>query len=236
MLADITVRTPCGRLTYAGECAIDGVPGTHAPIAINFLDIAGSVCNSLLPTGHVRDMIDDIEVTCIDNGMPVVIMRAGDVGRTGYESRDALDGDVELKARIEAIRLVAGPLMNLGDVADKTVPKMILVAPPRGGGAIATRSFIPHRCHATIGVFAALSVATACLLPEGPAREAANVPSGRSRRMLVEHPTGASPVLLTVEQRDGQDVVTEGALISTARPLFTGYALVPEPLGVSLDM
>jgi len=231
-----TVQTPGGRPRYDGDAAIDGVPGTAAPIPLSFADTAGSTCGALLPTGRALDLVHGVRVTCIDNGMPVVIMRAGDVGRTGYESRDALDGDVELKARIEAIRLVAGPLMNLGDVADKTVPKMILVAPPRGGGAIATRSFIPHRCHATIGVFAALSVATACLLPEGPAREAANVPSGRSRRMLVEHPTGASPVLLTVEQRDGQDVVTEGALISTARALFTGYALVPEPLGVSLDM
>jgi 4-oxalomesaconate tautomerase len=223
-----TVQTAGGRPRYDGDAAIDGVPGTAAPIPLSFAGTAGSTCGALLPTGRAVDVVHGVRVTCIDNGMPVVVMRAGDLGRTGYESRDALDGDSELKARIEAIRLAVGPLMNLGDVADKTVPKMILVAPPRDGGAIATRSFIPHRCHATIGVFAALSVATACLLPEGPAREVATVPSGRSRRILVEHPTGASPILLTVDQRDGQDRVIESALISTARALFTGHVLVPE--------
>jgi 4-oxalomesaconate tautomerase len=222
-----TVQTPGGQPVYDGDAAIDGVPGTAAPIPLSFADTAGSTCGALLPTGRAVDVVHGVHVTCIDNGMPVVIMRADALGRTGYESRDALDADTELRARIEAIRLMVGPRMNLGDVTDKTVPKMILVAPPRNGGAIATRSFIPHRCHATIGVFAALSVATACLLPEGPARDVARASSGRSRRMLVEHPTGASPVLLTVEPREGQETVTEGAIISTARALFAGHVLIP---------
>jgi 4-oxalomesaconate tautomerase len=228
-----TVQTPDGQPRYDGDASIDGVPGTAAPIPLSFADTAGSTCGALLPTGQAVDVVQGVRVTCIDNGMPVVIMRADELGRTGYETRDALDADAELKSRIEAIRLAAGPLMNLGDVTDKTVPKMILVAPPRDGGAIATRSFIPHRCHATIGVFAALSVATACLLVEGPARDVAKVPSGRSRRMLVEHPTGASPVLLTVDQRNGGEVVTEGAIISTARALFTGHVLVPARIPAS---
>jgi 4-oxalomesaconate tautomerase len=149
------------------------------------------------------------------------------VGRTGYESRGALDEDAELKARIEAIRLTAGPMMNLGDVTVKTVPKMILVAPPREGGVIATRSFIPHRAHATIGVFAALSVATACLLPGSPAHAAANIPSGRRKLMMVEHPTGASPVAIEVDETGGGTTVTEAGLVSTARLLFRGEVLVP---------
>jgi 4-oxalomesaconate tautomerase len=223
-----TVQTPDGHPRYDGDAAIDGVPGTAAPIALSFSDTAGSTCGALLPTGRAVDIVNGVRVTCIDNGMPVVVMRAEDLGRTGYETRDALDADAELKTRIEAIRLAVGPMMNLGDVTEKTVPKMILVSPPRAGGAISTRSFIPHRCHATIGVFAALSVATACLLPEGPAHDVASVPTGRSRRMLVEHPTGLSPVLLTVEAKDGREVVTEGALISTARALFDGTVLVPE--------
>jgi 4-oxalomesaconate tautomerase len=228
-----TVQSPGGRPRYDGDTAIDGVPGTAAPIPLSFADTAGSTCGALLPTGRAVDVVNGVRITCIDNGMPVVVMRASDLDRTGYESRDALDKDTELKARIEAIRLLAGPMMRLGDVATNTVPKMILVSPPRDGGAIATRSFIPHRCHATIGVFAALSVATACHLPEGPARDVAVLPSGRSRRMLVEHPTGASPVLLTVEQKDGRDEVTEGAIISTARALFDGRVLVPERVLVS---
>ena len=220
-----TVQTPGGRPEYEGTARIDGVPGSGAPIALTFTDAAGSMCGSLLPTGRAVDQVNGVAVTCIDNGMPVVVMRASDLGRTGYETREALDADIELKARVEAIRLAAGPMMNLGDVRDKTVPKMILVAPPREGGLISTRSFIPHRAHATIGVFAALSVATACLLPESPAHDLAQIPDGRDKKMMVEHPTGASPVSITV---DAQNNVIEAALISTARPLFDGRVLVPQ--------
>jgi 4-oxalomesaconate tautomerase len=162
----------------------------------------------------------------IDNGMPVVVMRASDLGRAGYESRDALDGDTELKTRLEAIRLKAGQMMNLGDVKDKSMPKMILISAPRTGGVICTRSFIPHRAHASIGVFAALSVATACLLPESPAHGLAIIPSGATKLMLVEHPTGASPVSITVAEQDGNVQVREAALVSTARKLFAGQVFV----------
>lgn len=227
---EATVQTPGGRPIYGGSTAIDGVPGTAAPIGLSFAGTAGSTCGSLLPTGHVVDVVDGIEVTCIDNGMPVVVMRAADLGRTGYESRDALDADAELKARVEAIRLAVGPMMNLGDVTDKTVPKMVLVAPPRAGGVVSTRSFIPHRAHATIGVFAALSVATACLLPGSPANSVARIPEGARKRMLVEHPTGAMPVSIAVEIEDGRVTVTEAAQLSTARPLFDGQVMVPERL------
>ncbi len=222
-----TVQTPGGKPEYQGNARIDGVPGTAAPIPLSFSDTAGSTCGALLPTGRAVDVINGVEVTCIDNGMPVVVMRASDLGRTGYETRDQLDEDTELKARVEAIRLQVGPMMNLGDVKNQTVPKMILVAPPRDGGVVSTRSFIPHRAHATIGVFAAVSVATACLLPGSPAHAVARIPEGTTKMMLVEHPTGASPVSLTTEQQDGKTVVTEAAIISTARALFEGRVLVP---------
>jgi 4-oxalomesaconate tautomerase len=222
-----TVQTPGGRPEYQGHARIDGVPGTAAPIPLGFSDTAGSTCRSLLPTGNAVDVVNGVAVTCIDNGMPVVVMRAADVGRTGYETRDELDKDAELKTRIEAIRLKFGP-MNLGDVKDQTVPKMILVAAPRDGGVVSTRSFIPHRAHATIGVFAAVSVATACLLPGSPAHSVARIPDGATKLMLVEHPTGASPVSMTTQEQNGEVVVTEAAIISTARALFTGDVLVPE--------
>jgi len=220
-----TIQTPAGKPTYRGDARIDGVPGTAAPIALSFSNAAGSMCGALLPTGRAVDEIDGIALTLIDNGMPVVVMRASDLGRTGYESRDALDADTELKARIEAIRLQAGPLMKLADVREKSVPKMILLAPPRAGGAISTRSFIPHRAHASVGVFAALSVATACLLPDSPAHGLANIPAGATKLMLVEHPTGASPVSITVDEQTG--TVREAALVSTARRLFAGHVFVP---------
>jgi 4-oxalomesaconate tautomerase len=222
-----TVQTPGGLPTYDGDARIDGVPGTAAPISLSFSDTAGSTCGALLPTGNEADVVNGVRLTCIDNGMPVVVMRAGDLGRTGYETRDELDADSELKARIEPIRLAAGPMMNLGDVTDKTVPKMILVAAPRDGGVIATRSFIPHRAHATIGVFAALSVATACLLPGSPAHGIANIPTGRRKLMMVEHPTGASPVAIEVDETGGKAAVVEAGLISTARLLFRGEVFVP---------
>jgi len=222
-----TVQTPGGKPEYQGNARIDGVPGTAAPIPLSFSDTAGSTCGALLPTGRAVDLVNGIAVTCIDNGMPVVVMRASDVGCTGYETRDQLDKDTELKARIEAIRLAVGPMMNLGDVKDQTVPKMILLAPPREGGVVSTRSFIPHRAHATIGVFAAVSVATACLLPDSPAHSLARIPDGTTKLMLIEHPTGASPVSLTTDVHDGKTVVTEAAIISTARALFEGRVLVP---------
>jgi len=223
-----TVQTPGGKPEYQGNARIDGVPGTAAPIPLSFSDTAGSTCGALLPTGRAVDIINGIEVTCIDNGMPVVVMRAADLGRTGYETRDELDQDTELKARVEAIRLQVGSMMNLGDVTNQTVPKMILVAPSRDGGVVSTRSFIPHRAHATIGVFAAVSVATACLLPESPAHSVARIPDGATKMMLVEHPTGASPVSLTTEDENGIPAVMEAAIISTARALFEGRVLVPQ--------
>jgi 4-oxalomesaconate tautomerase len=220
-----TIKTPGGHPTYRGDARIDGVPGTAAPVALSFSDAAGSMCGALLPTGRAVDEIDGIALTLIDNGMPCVVMRASDLGRTGYETREALDADTELKARIEAIRLKAGPMMNLGDVQEKSVPKMFLVAPPRAGGVISTRSYIPHRAHAGVGVFAALSVATACLLPESPAHGLARIPAGPAKLMLVEHPTGAAPVSITVDEATG--AVREAALVSTARKLFAGHVFVP---------
>ena len=159
------IQTPGGKVEYAGDARIDGVPGTAAPIPIDFLDVAGSSCGKLLPTGNAKDVIDGVELTCIDNGMPVVVMRAAAFGKTGYETPEELEADAALKQRVEAIRLKVGPLMNLGDVTKKIVPKMCLVAPPQKGGAICTRNFIPHRVHEAIGVFGAVSVATACVTP-----------------------------------------------------------------------
>ncbi|RJL14816.1 4-oxalomesaconate tautomerase [Paracoccus siganidrum] len=210
------VQTPAGRVTYAGEAAIDGVPGSAAPIPLMFQNTAGAMCGALLPSGRAVDVIEGVDCTLIDNGMPCVIMRAADFGLTGGESREALDADGALKARIEAIRLRAGPLMKLGEVAEKSVPKMVLVSAPVAG-TIRTRSFIPHRCHASIGVFAAVSVATACTLAGSPAATLANLPG--DGRFLIEHPTGAAEVLL---ERDAAGHVTAAGTMRTARKLMEG--------------
>ena len=198
-IAVATVQTPGGRVTYAGDAAIDGVPGTAAPVPLEFRDTAGSTCGALLPSGNAVDEVEGVRVTLIDNGMPCVVMKAEDVGITGYEDRETLDADDALKGRIEAIRLAVGEAMNLGDVTDKSVPKMMLVAPPRNGGAVTVRSFIPHRAHATIGVLGAVSVATACLLPGTPAAEVAEAGEGRRRTLSVEHPTGEMTVVIELD-------------------------------------
>jgi len=218
-VAVAAVQTPGGAVTYAGGAAIDGVPGTHAPVPLEFRDTAGSSCGALLPTGNAVDVVNGVPVTLIDNGMPCVVMKAQDLGITGYEDRDWLDGANDLKARIEAIRLIVGPMMNLGDVLEKSVPKMMLLAPPRNGGAITVRSFIPHRAHATIGVLGAVSVATACLIEGSPAAEVAVVSPGSRKTLSVEHPTGEMSCVLETGT-DG--AVTSAALLRTARKLMDG--------------
>jgi 4-oxalomesaconate tautomerase len=136
-----TFATPGGRPAYRGGTAIAGVPGTAAPITLRFADTAGSATGRLLPTGNVRDVIDGVEVTCVDNGMPVVLARAADWGSRGYETADALAGDGALADRVQSLRLSAGSLMGLGDVSDASVPKTTLVSAPRDGGTICTRTF-----------------------------------------------------------------------------------------------
>ena len=226
MQCDITVATPGGRVSYDGAARIDGVPGSSAPITINFLDTAGSVCAGLLPTGHVVDVIDGIEVTCIDNGMPLVIFRAADVGRSGYESVAELNADGELKARLERLRIACGHAMGLGDVTAKNYPKMTLVAPPVAGGSITTRSFIPHVCHDAIGVLAAVTVGTACVLAGSVAAGVAQLGAGNPKRVSVEHPTGEFSVELELDRADPQKV-SRAALLRTARLIMRGEVMVP---------
>ncbi len=230
-IAVARVQTPDETVTYQGSASIDGVPGTAAPVTLDFLDVAGSSCGDLLPTGGARYGVDDIEVTCIDNGMPVVVLKAADFGKTGYETPLELEADDALKARVEAIRLELGPTMNLGDVRDKTVPKMTLVAPPTGGGVIATRTFIPHRVHETIGVLGAVSVATACLMPGSVAHEVSELPAGTGASSLdIEHPSGFFTVEVEVENDGDRVEVKRSALLRTARKLMQGSIFVPSSI------
>jgi 4-oxalomesaconate tautomerase len=216
------IATPGGVVSYEGDAHIDGVPGTAAPVPLSFTDAAGSLCGALLPSGNAVDDVAGYRVTLIDNGMPVVVVLASDMGIRGDETREALDANTGLKARLETLRLAAGPLMNLGDVRDKTVPKMTMVSPPTRGGCVSTRTFIPHRCHATIGVFGAISVATACLLPGSPAADVAAIPDGASKKLSVEHPTGALDVLITLNEGSEYPEIKRAAFLRTARKLFEG--------------
>jgi len=223
------VQTPGGAVEYQGDARIDGVPGSAAPIALDFLDVAGSSCGALLPTGHASDRIDGIDVTCIDNGMPVVVLRASDFGLAGDESPASIEADESIKSRVERIRLELGPKMNLGDVAKKTVPKMTLISPPFSGGIVSTRTFIPHRVHEAIGVLGAVSVATACLIPGSVAAGVAAAAAGDGpQRLDVEHPTGFFTVELDIDaDDDGSLRIKRSALLRTARKLMAGEVFIP---------
>ncbi|PVZ83654.1 4-oxalomesaconate tautomerase [Serratia sp. S1B] len=226
-LAKVTIQTPNAEVNYVGDTYIDGVPEPSAEVILNFQNIEGSTCGSLLPTGNVKDTIYGVSMTCIDNGMPVVLINAADLGIVGTESPQQLDSNIKLKQQIEAIRLVAGQKMNLGDVSNKTVPKMSIVSPAIRGGAIHTRTFIPHKCHAAIGVFGATSVATACLLEGTVAFDIAQTSDELKQRLNIEHPTGRFTVLL---ERNEQQHITGCGFIRTARALFDGYVMIPQQL------
>lgn len=220
-IAEATFPVRRGEPVYSGDTAIAGVPGTGAAVRIDFADTAGGSCGALLPTGNLVDTIDGVAVTLIDNGMPVVVMAAADVGVTGYETCAELEADDDLRARLESIRLAAGPLMNLGDVTDTTVPKLTMVAPPTAGGSLGTRTFIPHRCHDAIGVLGAVSVATAALLPDTPG--AAVLGPVDDGVVVIEHPTGTFDAAVTVGTgADGAPVAERSGILRTARKLMDG--------------
>jgi len=228
-ICKVRVMTPEGAITYAGNTSIDGVPGTSAPINCLYEGITGATCGALLPTGNKVDVIEDVPVTCLDNGMPVVLIRAEDVGKSGYESLKELSDDHQLKEQLEKIRLIVGPMMNLGDVIDKVVPKMTLIAPPRNGGIISTRSFIPHRVHAAVGVLAAVTIATGCLIPGTVAETVAKIPNDHSGDLyLVEHPSGGISVSLEFETGTEIPVMKNAGVVRTARALSCGEILIPE--------
>jgi 4-oxalomesaconate tautomerase len=227
-IAVATVCTPHGAAEYEGDARIDGVPGRAAPILIEFLDIAGATCGALLPTGLALDEVDGVEVTCIDNGLPMAIARAAEFDKRGHETPDVLERDATLKARLESLRLKVGRRMNLGDVARKTVPAMCLVSPPEGAGALCTRTFIPHRVHESIGVLGAVTVATACVIPGSVAAKVARVGSRTvPARLDIEHPTGSFTIDVDVHAGATGIHVRRAALLRTARKLMRGEVYVP---------
>jgi 4-oxalomesaconate tautomerase len=216
-----------GTVEYEGDTAIAGVPGTAAAVVLAFDDgqqstgTQGSATCALLPTGHVRDVIDGITVTCVDNGMPVVVVAAAELGRTGYETVAELEADAGLGQRVQALRLAAGQLMGLGDVSGTSVPKVSLVAAPADGGTICTRTFIPVRVHDAIGVLGAVSVATALLLDGAAGADLAAVTPGQTR-FDIEHPTGHLEVEVEIDTTSQPPAVIRSGVVRTARKLFDG--------------
>lgn len=226
-ICELVMDTPNGAINYAGDARIDGVPGTAAPVICNYKDVAGSACGALLPTGNVVDRVDGIEITCVDNGMPVVVLRATDMGIVGDESPEQLNANEALKAKLQSIRLQIGPKMNLGDVDGASVPKMCLISAPKNGGVVHTRTFIPYRCHAAIGVLGAVSTATACIIPGSVAEGIGQIPPGNPVQMSVEHPSGEFSINLDIDRSGPIPEVKQAGLLRTARLLSRGELYLP---------
>ena len=224
---EVILQTPGGEVTYEGDAAIDGVPGTAAPVKQNFARTIGSKTGKLLPTGHITEEIDGIEITCIDVAVPMVIVPAESVGKTGYESKAELDPDVALIARLERIRVEAGRRMGLGDCSKLVIPKPVLVAPPLAGGAIASRDFVPFNCHATYSVTGSMALSVACVLPGTVANRLARLRGTSPEFIGIEHPGGVIEVEVRSRMTPDGLVVEEANLLRTCRKLFEGQICIP---------
>jgi len=221
------VKTPGGRVTYDGDAAIDGVPGTAAPIALQFMETVGGVTGAFLPTGNLVDTIDGIDVTCMDVAMPIVIARAESFGLTGHESAAELDANTEFFARMEPLRQLAGDKMGMGDVSNSVTPKFALLAPARDGGTIATRYFMPKKCHPTMAVTGAQCLASCVLTPGTVADGMAAKPNETPATVTLEHASGLIDVLVDYEDSAGGFKLNSAGLIRTARKLASGEVYVP---------
>jgi 2-methylaconitate cis-trans-isomerase PrpF len=232
------IKTPGGQVQFDGDVAIDGVPGTGAPISLNFLDAVGSKTGKLLPTGRVRDVVEGVAVSCVDLAMPMVVARAVDFVKTGYESKAELNADTALLARMEHVRKAAGLLMGMGDVTGKVVPKFCLIAPPRHGGAITSRYFVPDSCHAAHAVTGGLCLAATCVLPGSIAEGIVELRPGPRRMIVIEHPSGTLGTEFELEGPPDAPIIKRAAFLRTARKLMSGVVYIPgkvwsEPLTAS---
>lgn len=226
-LVEAVVRTPGGMVCYSGETAIDGVPGTAAPIVLSFLGCVGGKTGAMLPSGRPTDIIEGTPATLIDVGVPMMLVRAEALGKTGYESPQALDADAALAERMERMRLRAGELMGLGDVSETVLPKVALVSPPRAGGAISSRYFTPRKAHSTHAVLGAICVTAAALVPGTVAASVAHVHWSEEVATSLEHPAGRLDVAIRSRRAAGSIAIESASLVRTARPIFTGSVLVP---------
>ena len=226
-LVEAIVQTPRGKVTYEGDAAIDGVPGTAAPVKINFKGGIGAVTGKLLPTGKPLDVIDRIEVSCVDVAMPTVFIRAEQLGKTGYESAAELDSDKAFMERMEAIRRKAGALMGMGDVSKGVTPKIALLAKPAKGGRISIRYFVPDACHKALAVTGTVCLASACAIPGTLASGLAGLPPAPQGVIEIEHPSGKIAIDLDADFTNGRQELRRAALVRTARRIFEGRIFVP---------
>lgn len=229
-LVDAVVQTPGGKVSYSGSYQLDGVPGMSAPIALNFIDPAGTRTGHLLPTGNAQDRIDGLPVTCIDFAIPIVFVKAESLGKSGHESKQELDDDADFLQRLEHIRTAAAALMGLDPAPDRGVPKIAVIAAPRHGGSIASRYFVPSSCHPVHAATGALALAAACHTPDTVAEELAELDEHHANTIVIEHPSGtmSCQVGLSADPVTGRPRISSGSLLTSARPLLSGEVFVPD--------
>ena len=228
-IIEAVVQTPGGEVEYDGDATIDGVPGSGAPIVLNFLDAAGAKTGKLLPTGSPLDVVDGVEVSCVDLSSPLVFVPAAALGKTGYETKAELDADVAFIARLESLRQQAARLMGMGDVSGKVLPKFALVAPPRAGGTVCSRYFVPWSCHAAYAVTGALCLGAAATIPGTIVARVAQ-PGVHPDVVIVEHPAGKLETRMTTRKVPGSDIpiFDRAGIVRTARPLLSGVVHIPD--------
>lgn len=221
---DADIQTPDGRVIYEGNTHIDGVPGHAAPVGLTFLNAAGAKSGKLFPTGKRTDIFDDIRVTCIDMAMPMVIIPAHCLGKTGYETASELDQDRYFFQRLESVRQQAGAAMGFGDVTDKVIPKPVLISPAQHGGTLNVRYFMPHNCHKSLAITGAIGLASACIIPDTIANELTHV--SEYGLVKIEHPSGSIEVNLSNEGEQPEDI--RASVIRTARKILSGTVYLPD--------
>ncbi|MEC7490454.1 MAG: 4-oxalomesaconate tautomerase [Pseudomonadota bacterium] len=227
-LVEAVIPTPGRSVEFEGDVAIDGVPGTGSPILLNFLQTVGSHTGALFPTRKKIERINGIDVTLIDAAMPVMILRASVVGKSGYETVRELTDDGAFYQQVEPMRREAGIRMGLGDVSDKVVPKIIIAAPPREGGNISSRYFVPDKPHQTHAITGGIALAFACLA-EGTVVHDLSVPLETSYlpRFAIEHPAGYLQLSLTVAGELEPPEIEAVGIVRTARIIMQGSIMIP---------
>jgi 2-methylaconitate cis-trans-isomerase PrpF len=226
-LIEATIQTPGGEVTYDGDWRIAGVNDPAAPIALNLARMAGAKTGKLFPTGKRAEDILSIPVSCVDMAMPCMFLPAAAVGKTGYETKEELDSDKELVARLQELRLIAGERMGLGDVREKVIPKPVLVARPKDGGTICGRYFMPFTVATAFAVTGGTNMAVTSCIPGTVVHEAASLGKGPVHDVAVEHPQGKMFARVEIVDDRGKLTVKQASQIRNARKLFEGKVFVP---------
>ena len=226
-LIDALIQTPGGHVTYEGNASIDGVSGTAAPVRLNFAGTVASTTGKLLPTGARCEIIDAVEVSCLDVAVPIVIIPAVALGKSAHETKADINADKAFLARLEAIRREGGRRMGLGDVGNKVIPKPVLVGFAACGGTISARDFVPYECHATFSVTGSIGLSAACCIPGTVAHGIAALPFARRKTIIIEHPGGTVEVDTDCIASDESFDLVEAILLRTCRKLFSGAVFVP---------